>query len=205
MFKKKTLCTLALTGMLVFSGMPVMAEDLTLTQISPSGESTVTAQVSSTPGSVSYIVEIPDRIEFGSLTQPSDITTSHYAMTTFNATASEVKGLDDTGKAIALLAQDGSSTADDTRFRISGVDTLNSDKTLYYDVLSEAEESISAEGNQRYENGYLFCLFRDNETFKGTLQLDQNQLYDKDLTQWAGNYQGTIRFYSRYVDLADYN
>ena len=86
---------------------------------------------------------------------------------------------------------------------VCGRDTANAGKTLSYSVFNGAGADISAQN--RYANGYLLTGFeKAEESVTGTLKLDQNQLYGVDLSSWAGNYQGTINFFSRIASLDDY-
>lgn len=205
MFKKKTLCALVLAGMLVFSGMPVMAANLS--DGTPAGEVPVTGIVSGqTPGGVTYTVSIPDAIDFGTLRQPDSNTEPHYRDIDFETSLVEVNGLENDQR-VAVLMEDMAATDSDTQFRISGQDATNSDKSLYYDVyaITTDGDPINSSDATVYPNGYLFTGFaRAGDTTNGILRLDQNQLYLADLTQWAGNYRGTVRFFTTVASLQDY-
>lgn len=215
MIKKKCIAGVVLVALLL-TAAPVSAQNLTDGQ--PAGDTDVTGVVSGqNPGGVTYTIAIPDTIDFGTLSQPSDNQDSHFKDVGFEVTATEINGLQQ-GNVVAILMKDGEASEADMGFRISGQDNVNSGKSLYYDVYSCSSEDIkdsiipingTAESPTHvYPNGYLLTVFRNNDKgtpFNGTLRLDQNQLYMQNLTQWAGNYKGTIRFFSTIASPKDVN
>lgn len=193
----KKFCTgIWMSAVLMATALPVWATQ-NLTDVNPSGDTTVTADVSN--GDVAYIISIPETIDFGKLTPPPDNTTPHIKEVSYTVGAVQIEGLDTKTSRVAVLLKD--STAG-TGFQITGSDASNSGKTLSYSVLGAGDAAIS-EG-KIFPNGYLLTAFQKaNDTVSGTLKLDQNQLYGKDMNAWAGNYQGTINFYSKIATIKD--
>lgn len=194
----KKFCTgIWMGAVLMAMAFPVRAEQ-TLTDINPSGDTTVTADVSN--GGVAYIISIPETIDFGRLTSPTDNKTAHMKEVGYTVGAVQIDGLDTTTSRVAVLMKD---SAGGKGFQITGQDTANAGKTLAYSVLGRGGADLS--GGQIFANGYLLAAFeKKDQSVSGSLQLDQNQLYGKDLSSWAGNYQGTIRFFSRIASIGEY-
>ncbi len=192
---KKTGISVCLAAALVFGALPVGAQDLT--EVNPSGDMTVTANVAN--GDVAYLVSIPETIDLGRLTPPADNASAHLKEVEYTVSAKEITGLQK-GSRVVVLMKDASGGRG---FQLTGRDTANAGKTLSYSVFNGAGADISAQN--RYANGYLLTGFeKAEESVTGTLKLDQNQLYGVDLSSWAGNYQGTINFFSRIASLDDY-
>ncbi|SDY07322.1 hypothetical protein [Eubacterium barkeri] len=179
---------------------PALAQDLT--NLTPSGSTEVTGVVSNqNPGGVSYIIAIPDKVDFGTIQQPGDNQTTHHKDVTFTVSATEITNL--TQGQVAVLMKDGTGDGV-TDFRIHGKDTVNTGKSLKYSVLDNAKNDIQT--GTDYPNGNLIATFKaTGNTVNGTLRLDQNQLFMEDLTKWAGNFSGTINFYSTVVTVDDIN
>lgn len=197
---RKTGIAACIAAALAFCTLPAGAQ--TLTDINPSGDTTVTADVAN--GDVTYIISIPDKIDFGRLTPPENDSAPHPKEESYTVEAMEINGLQKGTSRVVVLMKDAVANSG---FQITGRDTANMGKTLSYSVfvrVDDLDEDIST--NTRYANGYLLTGFdKADESVTGTLKLDQNQLYGVDLSSWAGNYQGTIRFFSRVASLDDYN
>lgn len=192
----------AATLMLVMAaGLPVFAAG-EMTNSSQTGATEVTAKVQDTDsGDVTYAISIPQKIDFGMLTRPEtsnpDVKTKQLSVTLV-----EVSGLDEATQRVAVLAQD--STFGTEQFSLVGQEANNSDKNLDYTVSTTGGNITSG---KPYVNGYLITAFREedlNNPVQLTLSLDQSQLYDAPLSEWAGSYSGTIRFYSKVADIYDY-
>lgn len=196
--KVKSMITTALICALCAT--PALAQSISDT--TPSGSTEVTGVVSNqNPGGVSYVIAIPDKVDFGTLQQPGDNKDAYNKSITFDVSATEINNL--TQGQIAVLMKDGTGD-DNNAFRIHGKDAANTGKSLVYSVL-DANGSDIQKGNL-YTNGYLFSTFKTaGNKVTGTLSLAQNQLYMQDLTQWAGNYSGSINFYSAVVTMGDVN
>lgn len=199
--KIKKLCIGILTGAaLIGSALPVWANQ-TLTDTDPLGDTTVTANVSN--GDVTYIISIPDTINFGRLTQPTDNTSPHMAEVGYTVGAIQIEGMDTKTSRVAVLMKD--STAG-RKFQITGQDTANAGKTLSYSVMEGENAATDISAGTWFTNGYLLAAFgKENESIAGSLQLDQNQLYGVNMSSWAGKYQGTINFFSKIASIDEFN
>lgn len=181
---------------LAMSVLPVSAGDLSNTE--PAGNTEVTANVSNN-GDVAYLISIPDKVNFGALQQPRDNTTEHPATRNYTVEAVQINGLDTTTSRVAVLLKDPARSGG---FQITGQSTANSGKILEYSIHNQTGANIT-EGKQ-FTNGYLLVAFESaGQSVSGQLKLDQNQLYGKELDDWAGSYMGTINFYSRVASLED--
>lgn len=102
------------------------------------------------------------------------------------------------GKAIGVFVQDAAKGTQG--FVLRGQDAANSDKELDYEIkLSETGAVLNTSNLTPQVNGFLVAAFKEAPQSVGLhFLLDQGQLSDgSDLAQWAGNYRGTITFYSK--------
>lgn len=201
---KKRLLSVLMVAVMLMAALPVSAADKELTDIDNAGSTSVEADiVNDDSGDVSYIIAIPEKIDFGTLSMPEDDATAHPKTVGFEVSAVEVNGLDTATSRIAVLMADASAEAG--TFQIVGVSGTNNDKILKYSVLNSAGVDITS-GN-RYENGYAITAFSAaGQKVTGSLSLEQNQLLsDTAIENWAGDYLGTINFYTTIADLASYN
>ncbi len=205
--KKRLLAVLTAAAMLVTAIPVAAAEDTTtdqnLTNIENAGDTTVEADIlGKDTGDVSYIISIPEKIDFGTLQMPSDKSVAHPKQVGFDVSAVEINGLDATTQRVAVLMK--SDAADPALFQIRGASGTNDSKVLAYSVLSSAGVDITT--GYKYTNGYLFAaLSAAGQTISGTLSLEQNQLLDDPIiNNWAGDYLGTINFYTAIASLSDY-
>ena len=203
---KKRILPLLMIGALVCTVMPVTASELNLTNINKAGDTAVEAEIiNDTPseGDVSYIISIPEKIDFGTLTMPENGEEAHPKTVGFEVSAVEINNLDTTTSRIAVLMRD--SAAGTGSFQIQGVSETNTSKLLEYTVFTASGSDITT-GNE-YVNGYLLTAFSEaGQTTTGTLSLEQNQLLsDMEIANWAGDYLGTINFYTTIADLGYYN
>ena len=208
---------LVMAGSLIF-GMQsmVFATDTNLTDSSQSGDTDVTGEVEvSSEVSPSYIITIPEKIDFGTLTSP-DADEDDYKEVSFDVTAgSFVNFSDNTG--VAVLVKDSEDEKDVNGDWTAGFYIRNeSSYSLEYDILDPSGDDISA-GDLTYENGLLYHVFgaaavatsgTGSVTVTGTAQLNQRQLYGYDLadadSDRTGTYDGTLNFYAKVVSLSDY-
>lgn len=204
--KKKFVAVLAAAAMLA-AALPVMAAEQgeqNLTNIENAGSTAVEADiVGENTGDVSYIIAIPEKIDFGTLQMPADDSVTHPKQVGFEVSAVEVNGLDTATQRVAVLMRDASTQNE--IFRIMGASGTNDSKVLEYKVLSSAGVDVTT--GTAYNNGYLFAAFSAaGQSINGSLSLDQNQLLsDKEIANWAGDYLGTINFYTAIASIADYN
>ncbi len=198
MKKKLSIFAAALTATaLLVNITPVMADELT--NVSQSGDTTVTAKVSN--GAVSYMVSIPESVDFGTLKQPRDEQADNTVSKTITVAATQLEGLTGTDRLVVLM-QDLEGRAD-YAFYIKGQDDNNADKKLEYVPKSNPAGVLVSDGNL-YANGFLIADFKSVGEVNLDLVLDQNQLIGVDLSGYAGSYQGTISFYSKIVDATQY-
>ena len=159
---------------------------------------------SNTSGDVSYLITIPDQVDFGTLTQP-EAETDSYQFCELNVEATQLNNL--TGnQRVAVYIKD--SSAADGRFHLKpqGVSGLNDIPYDIYDHIVDEQTVQSANPVNRsdnsYEKGYLLCGFANNSVGTGqkaVLALNQRELYGKDLSEIAGSYSGTITFHSELI------
>lgn len=200
---KKRLVAMVLTMAVAMTGSMVAFAEEELTNIQPAGATSVEADIlDGGGGDVSYIISIPEKIDFGTLQMPSDDSVGHPKKVDFNVSAVEINNLDTTTSRVAVLMKD--AVTGDKTFQITGASGTNNSKVLTYNVLSSAGVDITS--GTEYPNGYLFAAFSvAGQSINGTLSLEQNQLLDdKEVANWAGDYFGTINFYTAIASLSDY-
>ena len=194
--KKRWIAVMA-AGMILAASVPVMATELTDT--SNTGDVSVEATVAN--GDVAYTITIPKEVDFGKLTQPSDVSEDHNATESLEVAVTKLTGMDTTTQRLVVLLKD--TTYGTTGFYLDGQDSANSGKSLAYTVSNSYGSDVAS--GTAYANGYLLVAFSEveqSETY--TLTLNQNQLYGQDLDEYAGAYQGTLRFYSKIASMSDY-
>ena len=166
---------------------------LELDQDSSTGNFEVTANIQS-PGKVNYTVTIPEKVDFGTLTQP-DTNSDSFKDVKFEVNATKVENLPDR-KRLAVYVKDQNATADDGFFYITQKTSPNT--KLRYDVYDTSKiEDIDypLSDDEMDPDGYLFKYFRHTGEYSiGTLRLNQKQLYDKDIYEIAGDYSGYMVF-----------
>ena len=211
---KKRLWAVLLAATMLFTAVPVMAtenpEDDTLvegeqdlTNIENAGSTAVEADIlGEDTGEISYIISIPERIDFGTLQMPADDSVAHPKKVGFEVSAVEIIGLDTATQRVAVLMHDANTT--DATFLIRGASGTNNEKSLTYNVLSSAGVDVTT--GTAYTNGYLFAAFSQaGQAVQGSLSLEQNQLLsDTEIANWAGDYLGTINFYTAIANIKDY-
>ncbi len=153
------------------------------------------------PGSVSYVITIPETVDFGTLTQPDSIDADHYAIYRFDVEATELNIKSNQG--VTVYMKDANSTDDqfyleqqntETPFKISYDvydTTVTVDNINTYDPINNTAEPGTY--------GYHLCTFLSDAQARRqpvNLALNQNALYDQTLSNIAGDYSGTITFHS---------
>lgn len=165
-----------------------------LTNLSPDGNTEVTAKIEGTAGEVTYIITVPDKIDFGTLTQPTENVDS-YKEIDYTVTATKVEGLD-SNQYVSVYARDFTSSTDDTNFYITQKDVTDA-FSLQYDLFSDKDDTDPVNIETMGTNGYHIASFKTaGETITGKIRLNQKQLYGKDLNTIAGDYSGYITFHS---------
>lgn len=156
---------------------------------------------SNTPGNVSYIITIPNQVDFGTLTQPETETDS-YIFCELNVTATQLNNLTDNQK-VAVYIKDSSYS--DGWFHL--IQQLASNPfDIPYDIYNHTVDNqtvsstapVNRSANSS-EKGYLLCGFDSGSVGmeqKAVLALNQKVLYGKDISEIAGSYRGTVTFHS---------
>ena len=61
---------------------------------------------------------------------------------------------------------------------------------------------VSSQNGTWYANGFLFNTFTaGGQEATEQLKLNRNQLYNRDLSIWGGQYTGTLNFYTKIVNI----
>ena len=201
--KKKMMAVLLGIG-LMLAAIPAAAEELT--NVTPGGSTQVEADiVNGDSGEVSYIIAIPEKIDFGTLQIPEDTSVAHPKKVDFEVSAIEINGLDVTLQRVAVLLKDSETGTETFKItQISGSNVMEERKELEYKVLNAAGVDVTS--GTMYPNGFGYAAFSAaGQSVNGMLSLEQNQILDKDpnpkIENWAGDYAGTINFYTTIVNL----
>ena len=159
------------------------------------GDTQVTATVEENENKASYVIQIPDTVDFGKIQQPE---TEGNVYSTHDITVSCIQADNlAAGNAIAVLVKDASAAESSDPFRLTH--STNSDCVLNYEIMNKDE---SIQNGTWYANGFLFNLFTGaGQEATDKLRLNRNQLYNKDLSVWGGQYTGTLNFYTKIVDV----
>ena len=185
---------------------------LELTESSNEGSTEVTAHIAGDdePGNVSYIIEIPDKLDFGTLAQPDNTDEDHFKDIDFKVLAKEVNGLENNPDwSVRVKVRDQNFVLDsEDRFFISQKnvtypETSNGGNQFEYSVYIDGS---SITGNRVDESGFNIAFFNAaGEEVNGSLRLNQNQLYGLDIKDIAGDYSGYMIFNSSLVKLSANN
>ena len=159
------------------------------------GDTQVTATVEENENKAAYVIEIPDKVDFGKIQQPE---TEGNVYSTHDITVSCIQADNlAAGNAIAVLVKDASAVESSDPFRLTH--NASSECVLNYEIMNNGE---SIQNGTWYANGFLFNLFTGaGQEATDKLRLNRNQLYNKDLSVWGGQYTGTLNFYTKIVDV----
>lgn len=202
--KAKRIITLVLAGALSAATV-VSASAATLTNEAPSADTEVTARIeSSDPGDVTYIITIPDKVDFGTLNQP-DTDTDSYIYSGFEVEATQI---DMASGAVSVYIQ--GYEEDDNQYYLTQLDALEPFEIpydIYTGQISDTniadQTAINTDGSPGV-NGYHFTTFNhdaEGSVQDGTLVLNQRELYGQDLDTISGDYSDTMTFYSTIISL----
>lgn len=159
------------------------------------------------PGDVSYIITIPDSVDFGTLHQPETYSDSNKYVSC-DITATEIKNFNNK-QFVEVHVKDTDS--EDEKFYITQKDTEEPFK-INYDVY---EREVTEENIDQYSPvtdsapgtyGYHICSFgngSESTSQRMTLVLNQKAIYDKNLNDIAGDYSGTMVFHSKIITLGE--
>ena len=174
----------------------VFAKDLDPSDESnKAGDTQVTATVDENLNKASYVIEIPDTVDFGKIQQPE---TEENAYSTKDITVS-CKQADNlgAGNGIAVLVKDATATQSSDPFCLTH--NTNSDCVLNYEIMNN---DASIQNGTWYANGFLFNTFTAaGQEATDQLKLNRGQLYNRDLAIWGGEYTGTLNFYTKIVNI----
>ncbi|MDE7431284.1 MAG: hypothetical protein K2N34_05145 [Lachnospiraceae bacterium] len=206
---KKILTAIFLTGLT--AAMTVSVSAGTLTKETNSGETEVTARILGTdePGDVSYIITIPDKIDFGTLVQPENENDS-FKDVNFAVTATKITGFENHSNwYVRVKVRDRNFVLDEEeRFFLSQKtasypDSSSGNNKFEYSVFLGEDNIV---GNRKDENGFNIAFFdATGQEATGTLRLNQNQLYGLELENIAGEYSGCMVFHSSIVSTTSTN
>ena len=175
----------------------VFAKDLDpSSETQRTGDTTVTATVEENSNKADYIISIPETVDFGKIQQP-ETEGDAYSYKDIKVSCITADNLA-AGTAIAVLVKDASATESSDPFCLTH--NTHSDCVLNYEIMNNNDESI--QNGTWYANGFLFNLFTGaGQEATDKLRLNRNQLYNKDLSVWGGQYTGTLNFYTKIVDV----
>ena len=167
-----------------------------LTPSSTTGNTEVTANIQAS-GEISYIITIPDKVDFGTLTPPETDTDS-FKDVPYEVTAVNIEGLSE-DQYVLIRLKDKDATEEDSQFYLTQKTSPNT--KFIYDVynISPIENHYSplASVSMTEPNGYFLVAFdKIGAKTTGTLRFNQKQLYGKDISEIAGDYSGTMVFTS---------
>lgn len=188
---------MAATMMVSVMSTGVFAKELNPdSETNKAGDTQVTATVEENENKAAYVIEIPDKVDFGKIQQPE---TEGNAYSTKDITVSCIQADNlAAGSGIAVLVKDATATQSTDPFCLTH--NTHSDCVLNYEIMNNNEESI--QNGTWYANGFLFNLFTGaGQEATDKLRLNRNQLYNKDLSVWGGQYTGTLNFYTKIVDV----
>ena len=191
---RKILALSMAVATMVTASTAAFAAELTLS--STTGNTEVTANIQDL-GAVNYIITIPDKVDFGTLTQPETDTDS-FKDVNFTVTATKIENLSDTDYVIVRVKNEG-ATVDDSAFYLTQKTSPNT-KFIYdvYDISPIENYYIPlASVSMTEPNGYFLVAFNEiGAKTTGTLRFNQKQLYGKNIAEIAGDYSGTMVFTS---------
>ena len=198
--KAKRIITLALA--VILAAMTVVSVSAAqLTETNPNGKTEVIAHINGAePGDVTYILEIPDVVDFEELTIPADTSSDYDVDREYYVRAKEINGLDPNTQQISVYVKDQNATVNgDQEFYIANKD--NPAIKFTYDVYSAVGASIDGSSkvnkDNMFTNGYFLTSFdTEGESLLGTLRFHQKQLYGQNIAEIAGDYSGYMVFFS---------
>ena len=191
---RKILALSMAVATMVTASTAAFAAELTLS--STTGNTEVTANIQD-PGAVNYIITIPDKVDFGTLTPPETDTDS-FKDVPYEVTAVNIEGLSE-DQYVLIRLKDKDATEEDSQFYLTQKTSPNT--KFIYDVynISPIENHYSplASVSMTEPNGYFLVAFdKIGAKTTGTLRFNQKQLYGKDISEIAGDYSGTMVFTS---------
>ena len=191
--------TILLIALFLCVLMPMTAQAVELTEGKPGGSTEVIASVIPNSGDVTYIITVPDVVDFGTLTPPASDEDS-YRDVTYTVVAEEVEGLDPDSQQIMVYVKDQNATGNERNFYI--VNKSNSNMAFSYNIYRAVGEENLNEASRvnnggYFTAGYYLCSFTEGgQTLEGTLRINQRDLRDMNMADIIGDYSGYMVFYS---------
>ncbi|MBQ3331771.1 MAG: hypothetical protein IJG87_11415 [Ruminococcus sp.] len=199
--KAKRIITLALA--VILAAMTIVSVSAAqLTETNPGGNTEVTANIQGeVPGNVTYIITIPDVVDFGTLSVPEDDSQDYDRDVTYTVEATEVDGLDTATQEIVVYVKDQKSITNpnDRSFRIANKENSNIEFNydIYRGVGENVNEAYRVNNGDFFTKGYYLTSFtEEGQTLEGTLRFHQKQLYGRNIADIAGDYSGYMVFFS---------
>ena len=194
---RKILALSMAVATMVTASTAAFAAELTLS--STTGNTEVTANIQAS-GEISYVITIPDKVDFGTLTPPETDTDS-FKDVPYEVTAVNIEGLSE-NQYVLVRIKDKDATEEDGKFYLTQKTSPNTKLTYdMYDRKTIVDSDIPLnKGRMVNPDGYYLGDFQNTGDSKtGTLRLNQKQLYGKDIAEIAGDYSGTIVFTSSII------
>ncbi|MBU5462024.1 hypothetical protein [Lachnoclostridium sp. MSJ-17] len=200
--KTKRIISVAIAAvMAAVSAVSVSAAQLT--ESSQSGQTEVKARIEGAqPGDVSYIITIPDVVDFGTLTQPADSTKDSYKTVDYTVSLDKAEGLDaDTQQISVYVKDENASVNGDQEFYIANKsDPTKKFKYQVFDVpsadLNYSTININRNTMTQAAGYFLKGFTTVGEEVNGSLVINQVQLCDYSLADIVGEYSGYMVFFS---------
>ena len=176
---------------LVMCAMPMSALANQLTEVGSSSMTEVKAHVVANVGEVSYVITIPDEINFGELSQPANENADSYKDVEYEIEASTISDLPE-GKQISVYVKDENAIkGGDESFHITN--KIDSEVSFEYSIF--ADENCTqdvGEGNMTAAGFFLTGFTTAGQSMKGKLRFNQTQLLSKSIVDIIGEYSGHI-------------
>ena len=197
MMKNKLVAGFMATTMMV----SVMSTGVFAAELNPDSESNkagntkVTATVDENLNKASYVIQIPDTVDFGKIQQP-ETEGNVYSTKDITVYCKQADNLA-AGTGIAVLVKDATATQSTDPFCLTH--KTNSECVLNYEIMNN---DASIQNGTWYSNGFLFNTFTGaGQEATDQLRLNRGQLYNRDLSIWGGQYTGTLNFYTKIVSV----
>lgn len=212
---KRIITAVLFTSLTLAATISVAAETLTSTK--DLDETEVTARIlgENEPGEVSYVVSIPDKIDFGTLAKPADAGDS-FVEIPYTVRAEKITGLDDAAHQnwyVRVQVRDKTYEMDEqeqfflSQTTASYPEVSTGKHTLLYTIcLGDSNANVEDNTSFKNEHGFNIAFFhKTGDEVTGKFRLNQHQLYGKDLNEYAGEYSGSAVFHTSIVHSATQN
>ena len=203
--KARKILSLALAAVMAAAAV-VSVSAAELTESNSNGQTEVKAHIDGgVPGDVSYIITIPDTVDFETLAVPENNTDDHNKDVEYTVTMTKLEGLDPAEKVVNVYVKDQNAVVGSVeQFYIAN--KSNADVKFAYDVYTATGANVNMSTNVNFNtmetNGFFLTGFSEQgQSLTGTLRFDLNQLYGESLARIAGDYSGYMVFFSAIEDV----